>query len=168
MYLKYKREEITWIDQKYLSKDIAKDVASFWVDINNRKLYCARETEVGIAHYYFDSNNLKWTFDYFCENTENFVEDEGMIFNLKELKTTIVDNVLYVIDNDIFRMKLSIEDTKLHCRNCLEMDINNICFDYLPLYTKTKNPLIAYKGNFKFIVFEEEFIENYILFSQSL
>lgn len=66
MNLKYNKEEITWIDKKYLSKEVAKDLAGFWVDTDNRKTYCARETESGIAHFYFNKEELKWEFDYFC------------------------------------------------------------------------------------------------------
>lgn len=65
MYLKYNRDEVEWIDQKYLSREFAKDLGAFWVNTDNRRLYCARRLENGeIGHFYFDRNINDWVFDY--------------------------------------------------------------------------------------------------------
>jgi len=69
MFLKFKREEITWIDQKYLTKEFAKDIASFWIKASNNKVYCARyNDDKTISHWFFDENKLEWIFDYNCDD----------------------------------------------------------------------------------------------------
>jgi len=167
MNLKFRKEDINWIDEKYLSDDLA----DFWVNTDNNRLYCAKETAIGIAHYYFNRTELKWELDYFCENNDDdFKEDTGMVFNLKNLKTKLVKNNLYVIENNInmFKMKFSVEDTKNYFEQIDDIDIKDVNFTYLPAYVKAKSPLIAYIGDFKFIVFEPEFIKEYVKFSNSL
>jgi hypothetical protein len=56
MNIKYNPEQIQWIEQKYLTKEYAKDLAGFWTNTSNNKLYCARETPLGIGHYFLNEN----------------------------------------------------------------------------------------------------------------
>lgn len=63
MYLKYNREEITWIDPQFLTKEVAKDLAQFWIDTDADKLCTARmEPDGSIAHYWFDTSVNQWLF----------------------------------------------------------------------------------------------------------
>lgn len=62
MYLKYNKDEISWIDSTHLTKEVAKDIAGFWVDTDKSKLCTARyESDGSIAHYWFDENTNQWT-----------------------------------------------------------------------------------------------------------
>jgi len=157
--IKYKKENITWIEPIYLTKDISKDVAGFWVNTQSHKLYCARETEIGLAHYYFNEELKKWQLDYFCDKLEHWTEDTGIVINLKEFQIEIVNNVLYAVKEEKFLMNLSIEKTKKYIVDYLEMNINNIDFQYFAMYVRYHKPNVAYCGNYEFIVFEKVFIK---------
>jgi hypothetical protein len=62
MDLKFNREEISWIDPQYLTKEIAQDLAGFWVNTETKMLCCARREGEKIAWYFFDMEKLEWTF----------------------------------------------------------------------------------------------------------
>jgi hypothetical protein len=63
MYLKYNRDEISWIDPQYLTKEVAKDIAQFWINTDIGKLCTARyEADGSIAHYWFNEDNNQWEF----------------------------------------------------------------------------------------------------------
>lgn len=63
MFLKYNREEITWVDPKFLTKEVAQDLCQFWVNTDSGKLCTAREDADGsIAHYWFNQDNNQWEF----------------------------------------------------------------------------------------------------------
>lgn len=61
MYLKFDRDEINWIDPKYLTKEVAQDIAGFWLDANISAICCARYNEdKTISHYWFNEDTCKW------------------------------------------------------------------------------------------------------------
>ena len=63
MYLKYNRDEITWIDPIHLTKEVAQDICQFWLDTDKSMLCTARyEADGSIAHYWFDQETNQWTF----------------------------------------------------------------------------------------------------------
>ena len=167
MNLKFNRNEIDWIDAKYLAKDIAKDLAGFWVTDN--KTYCARKTQIGVAHYYFNETLLKWKLDYFCDyrNNDGFREDVGIVINTKNNNLKVIDNVLYIIENNMFKMELSIEDTITFFKT-QDIDIGDINFQFLAMYVENKRPEVVYVGKNKFIVFNKDFIKEYDEFVNDL
>ena len=62
-YLKFNRDEITWIDPVYLTREVAKDILGFWLDTQLDKLCTAREEADGsIAHYWFNGDTNQWEF----------------------------------------------------------------------------------------------------------
>jgi len=63
MCLKFKREEITWLDPKYVSKEVAKS-NSFWINTelpSNKRLCCSRPNDRGgYDHFVFDMDTKEW------------------------------------------------------------------------------------------------------------
>jgi hypothetical protein len=166
MYLKYNREEITWIDQKFLTKEIAQDLAGFWVDTSNNNLYCARNTEIGVGHYYFDKNSSEWILDYFPEFKSSFEENKGIVKDFDQTNSVILDNNtigLLDAEDKILYGKVSIDKTiEYFINNELldaEFPINKKLFTFW-IYKKATQ--IAYYGNLDYIVFDKEILYSFL------
>ena len=165
MNIKYNPEQIKWIDQKYLTKEYAKDVAGFWVNTNSNLLYCARETPLGLGHYYLNNDNMKWKLDYLCDvkyrRTEINEGNRGIVIEFDNTNAVIDENSnICVIEDDMITKRIDIKNSityTVHDEN--ERDtINEYLFACVILkYAK----LIAYFGNITWISIDVNVLEEY-------
>jgi len=68
MILKFNRSELlhlTGVTEEHLNS--AQDLMGFWVNTDNHRIYCARNTDEGIGHFYLDKEKSEWIFDYLCK-----------------------------------------------------------------------------------------------------
>ena len=68
MYIKIRKEKITWIPQEFLTKEVAQDIAGFWLDTEADKLCTARMGDDNVvSHYWFNTDTNEWEFLKRCE-----------------------------------------------------------------------------------------------------
>jgi hypothetical protein len=164
MNIKYNPEQIQWIDQKYLTKEYAKDLAGFWTNTNTNRLYCARETPLGIGHYFLNEN-MKWELDYLCDSryrrTEINEGNRGIVIEFDSTNAVIdEDNNIFVIENDMITKKIDIKNSIMFTVHDDEErnNINEYLFACVILkYAK----LIAYFGNITWISIDINVLEEY-------
>ena len=167
MNLKFNLEEIDWVDKKYLVK--AQALAGFWVDTDRNRLYCARRTELGTAHYYFNEENNEWQLDYLCDYwQDDFKEDTGIVISLEAYRLGMIKGKLHLFEkdseNNISIGYICLDATKQY----LALYNTDIDLKYFNEYIMHYKPKVAYYGNFKYIVFDSDFIDSYVLFYKSL
>lgn len=166
MYLRFNLEEIDWVDKKYLNE--AQALGGFWVNTDNDRLYCARKTELGTAHYYFNEIGNEWQLDYFCDYKQiDIKEDTGLVFSLDDYRLGIIDDKLHLFEkysaNNRSKGYICLDATKKYLLHNIDFD-----FKYFNEYVMHYKPDVSYYGNFKYIVFDSDFFNNYILFSRFL
>ena len=175
MYLKFRTEEIDWVDKKYLKK--AQALGGFWVDTDNHRLYCARKTELGTAHYYFNEKSKEWQVDYFCDYKQDTIkEDTGLVFSLEDYRLGMIDGKLHMFDKEETSKLVSFYETGRPLgyicldatKQYLALYNTDIDLKYFNEYIMHYKPKVAYYGNFKYIVFDSDFIDSYVLFYKSL
>jgi len=167
MNLKFNLEEIDWVDKKYLVK--AQALAGFWVDTDRNRLYCARRTELGTAHYYFNEENNEWQLDYFCDYWQNdFKENTGIVISLEDYRLGMIKGKLHLFnkgnkdsEDNISKGYICLDATKQYLALYNMPDID---FKHFNSYIMHYKPKVAYYGNFKYIVFDTDFINKYVLF----
>ena len=71
MFLKFNRDEISplYVPADKATQEVAKDLASFWLDTDKARMYCARRASNGtdIEHWYYNKEVEGWVYDYTCK-----------------------------------------------------------------------------------------------------
>lgn len=171
LVLKFKREEINWIDPIYLTKEVARDLAEFWVNAEKNRIYCARQTELGIAHYFFDTITEKWTFDYFTDvmNREEFTEDRGRIIPFDNTKAVINNDGIICLISESGQLlgEISIE-ISLKWMNADDIELSEIDIKLLTYFIFKKAKRIAYYGEYKYVTFDTELFKEFLIFKDTM